>query len=95
MVLDAIAGPDSKDSTCIPAGSSGGPGESFASALGGPCAQGTSGGVTGSLEGITVGIPREFNVKELGKMWKGQVGNVNGKRAGGRCRYRWKGWGAG
>lgn len=68
MVLDVIAGPDSKDSTCIPVGSSSnrGGGGFAAGLLEGSLAA----DVTGSswpLKGVTVGIPREFNVEELGE----------------------------
>ncbi|CAM9362906.1 unnamed protein product [Ascophyllum nodosum] len=58
MVLDVIAGPDAKDSTCLPHGCAG----DFASGLlrnSRDCALG------GWLEGVTVGIPKEFNVEEL------------------------------
>ena len=60
MVLDVIAGPDAKDSTCLPHGCAG----DFASGLlrnSRDCALG------GWLEGVTIGIPKEFNVEELGK----------------------------
>lgn len=59
MVLDAIAGPDSRDSTCIRMN---GAGYDFTSALLSEYGEGCS-----SLEGMTVGIPEEFNVKELGE----------------------------
>ena len=65
MVLDVIAGPDSRDSTCLPSG--GGQG-GFASALLDQCGRGQGRAATGSpLEGVTVGIPQEFNVEELGE----------------------------
>ncbi|CAN0361886.1 unnamed protein product, partial [Ectocarpus fasciculatus] len=64
MVLDVVAGPDSKDSTCIPYGkSSGGGGGGFASDLHGAAA--AAGSSSWPLEGVTVGIPKEFNVEEL------------------------------
>lgn len=66
MVLDVIVGPDSKDSTCIPAGSRSG-GDGFASGL--LDAAAAAEGSAWPLEGVTVGIPKEFNVEELGKMY--------------------------
>lgn len=68
MVLDVVAGPDSKDSTCIPSTSrrSAGDGDGgFASGL--LSAAAAASGSSGPLEGVTVGIPREFNVEELGE----------------------------
>ncbi|CAM9694584.1 unnamed protein product [Pylaiella littoralis] len=62
MVLDVIVGPDSKDSTCIPAGSRSG-GDGFASGL--LDAAVAAEGSAWPLEGATVGIPKEFNVEEL------------------------------
>lgn len=64
MVLDIIAGPDSKDSTCIPSTSRGGGDGGFASGLLEAAAAPPS---SGPLEGVTVGIPREFNAEELGE----------------------------
>ncbi|CAN0227739.1 unnamed protein product [Scytosiphon promiscuus] len=65
MVLDVIAGHDSRDSTCVPAGSSSssGGGGSFASNL----LEASLAAAESSwpLKGVTVGIPREFNVEEL------------------------------
>lgn len=60
MVLDVIAGPDANDSTCLPSGYPGG----FALALLGGRWDGK---LDGCLEGVTVGIPKDFNVKELGE----------------------------
>lgn len=60
MVLDVIAGPDANDSTCLPTGCPGG----FALALLGDRWDGT---LDGCLEGVTVGIPKDFNVEELGE----------------------------
>ena len=72
MVLDIIAGPDSKDSTCIPArsrsrsgGGCGGGDGGFASRI--LWAAEAAAEMSSPLEGMTVGIPREFNVKELGE----------------------------
>ena len=66
MVLDVIAGPDSRDSTCLPSG--GGQG-GFASFLLDQCGrdQGAAAAAGSPLEGVTVGIPKEFNVEELGE----------------------------
>lgn len=64
MVLDVIAGPDSKDSTCLPAGSRSGGGGGFASGLLGAAA---AAGFSRPLDGMTVGVPRDFNVEELGE----------------------------
>lgn len=67
MVLDVMAGPDSKDSTCIPAKNrSGGGGGGFASGLLGAMAAAAAES-SWPLQGMTVGIPREFNVEELGE----------------------------
>ncbi|CBN78968.1 glutaminyl-tRNA synthase [Ectocarpus siliculosus] len=63
MVLDVVAGPDSRDSTCIPAGKGRAGGGGFASDLLGAAAAGSSS--SWPLEGVTVGIPKEFNVEEL------------------------------
>ncbi|CAM9205011.1 unnamed protein product [Laminaria digitata] len=69
MVLDVIAGPDSRDSTCVPSG--GGQG-GLASALLDQCGrdQGGAAAAGSSLEGVTVGIPKEFNVEELGEAFR-------------------------
>lgn len=89
MVLDVIAGPDSNDSTCIPSGSAGGSergGGGFASALLGAGAQNEGGAIPGSLEGVTVGIPREFNVEELGETREvRRGGGAGGGQGGGLC----------
>lgn len=66
MVLDVIAGPDPKDSTCIPAGNRSSGGGNFASGL--LAAAAAAKGSACPLEGVTVGIPKEFNVEELGEM---------------------------
>lgn len=73
MILDVIAGPDDRDSTCVPPSSAGGAGvegavgnftRSLLDASGkdGACSS------VGLLEGVTVGIPKEFNVEELGEL---------------------------
>ncbi|CAM9418205.1 unnamed protein product [Hapterophycus canaliculatus] len=69
MVLDVIAGPDSRDSTCIPPGSSNsssnGSSGGFASELLEASLVAAAAGSSWPLKGVTVGIPREFNVEEL------------------------------
>lgn len=73
MVLDVIAGPDARDSTCVQSGAAGWPlaGDScegdgrsggLARAL---LDAGDGGSAAGTLDGVTVGIPIEFNVDGL------------------------------
>lgn len=70
MVLDVIAGADSRDSTCAPPGAGGWPiygsGDGGGGGLARALVDASRGdGAAGILEGVTVGIPVEFNVEGL------------------------------